>query len=96
MFRKHPEAFSDLLHAFMRENGLETPILQRRVLSAWDDIAGPVVARYTTQKSIKNQTLLVKISSPSLRSNLSMARADLVKKLNAAVGSYVISDIRFY
>ncbi|MBF1595565.1 MAG: DUF721 domain-containing protein, partial [Prevotella sp.] len=57
---------------------------------------GETVARYTQEKFIKNQTLFVKIINPALRANLCMMQSDLVKKLNAAVGSMVISEVKIY
>jgi hypothetical protein len=37
----------------------------------------------------------VRLSSPALRSDLSMRRQELVAQLNQYVGSQVITDIRF-
>ena len=43
-----------------------------------------------------NQTLNVRLTNPALRADLSLMRPEIVKKLNAAAGSQVIADIRFY
>ena len=96
MFRQHPRDISDILGVFLRVNGLETPLLQRRLIECWDDVVGDVIARYTETKSIRNQTLWVKISSPAVRSELSMKRSSLVEMLNAKVGANIITDIRIY
>ena len=58
-------------------------------------MAGPVIARYTTETYIYNQTLFVRLSNPALRADLSMQRQVLVQRLNDAVGERVIIDIRF-
>ena len=58
-------------------------------------IAGPVIARYTLNTYIYNQTLFVRLSNPALRSDLSMRKQELTKQLNDAVGEQVIADIRF-
>ena len=58
-------------------------------------VAGPVIARYTTETYIYNQTLFVRLSNPALRADLSMQRQVLVQRLNDAVGERVIIDIRF-
>lgn len=79
----------------LREQGLETPLMQKRLVEAWPEVAGPVVARYTLNTYIYNQTLFVRLSTPALRSDLSMMRGELVKKLNDVVGEQVITDIRF-
>ena len=59
-------------------------------------MTGSMVARYTGEKFIKNQTLHVKITNPALRQDLSMMRSQLLKRLNAEVGAMVISDIHIY
>ena len=70
--------------------------MQKHIIAAWDIVTGETVTRYTQEKFIKNQTLFVKIINPALRANLCMMQSDLVKKLNAAVGSMVITEIKIY
>lgn len=90
------EKLSVVLNRVLRCEGLETPLLQKRLIDAWDQVTGPTVARYTGEKFIKNQTLFVKILNPALRQDLSMMRSQLVKRLNDTVRSQVIADIRVY
>lgn len=96
MFKRHPQLIEQLVKNAVRNNGLETPLLQLRLLNAWDEVVGPVVARYTTEKKIQNQTLMVRLQNPALRSELSMMRTDIMQKLNQKVGANVIYDIRFF
>lgn len=79
----------------IRVNGLETPLLQKRLVEAWPEVAGAVINRHTLNTYITNQTLVVRLANPALRSDLSMRRQEFVNKLNAYVGSQVIADIRF-
>ncbi len=95
MFRRDVQSIKDLVMRNLRVQGLETPLLQKRLVEAWPLVAGEAIARYTTQVTIYNQTLYVKISVPALRQNLSMQRQELVKKLNDYVHSQIITDIRF-
>lgn len=95
MFKRNIESLKDILLRNLREQGLETPLKQKRLVESWAELAGPVVARYTLNTYIYNQTLFVRLSNPALRSDLSMMRGELVKKLNAVVGEQVITDIRF-
>lgn len=96
MFRREVKSLADVLQKLLREEGLEVPLLQKRIVDSWEKVTGRVVARYTTEKFIKNQTLFVKIANPALRQDLSMMRSQLVKRLNEEVGSFVISDIRIF
>ena len=96
MFRRKEKIANDIVLEVLRQQGLETPLLQRRLLSAWDDVVPPIVARYTGQKFIRNQTLMVKITNPALRADIGMMRTELKNKLNAAVGSQVIAEVKFF
>ncbi len=95
MFKRPVISVKDIVQQALREQGLETPLLQRRLVDAWPTVAGPLIASYTLNTYIYNQTLHVRLSNPALRADLSMRRQELVGKLNAAVGAQVISDIRF-
>ena len=79
----------------MREQGLETPLLQKRLIDAWPEVMGDSIASFTGNLFIRNQTLFVHLTNPSLRMELSMQRQDIVRRLNDHVGSQVIAEIRF-
>jgi len=95
MFKRNVKSLGDVLNTLLREEGLETPLLQKRLIDSWDDVMGPAIAKYTLNKFISNQTLVVHLSSPALRADLSMRRKQIVMLLNQAVGRIVIADIRF-
>ena len=96
MFKRDVLPLDEDLKKLLREEGLEMPLLQKRLVDAWEVVTGNVVSRYTAEKYIRNQTLFVKITNPALRQDLSMMRTQLVKRLNEQVGSFVISDIRIF
>ena len=96
MFRRDVKTLDEIVGRFLQENNLQTPVQQTHVVESWEKVAGPVGARYTEEKFIRNQTLFVKIMNPALRSDLSMMKTQLVNKLNAEAGGFVIADIRIY
>ena len=63
-------------------------------MEAWDTVAGELIAKYTTEKYIRNQDLCVHIENPALRSEVSMMKTELIRKLNNAVGGQIIREIR--
>ena len=95
MFRRDVQIIKDLILRNLRQQGLETPLLQKRLVEAWPVVAGEAITRYTLNTYILNQTLYVKLSAPALRADLSMRRSEYVKRLNEHVGSQVIADIKF-
>ncbi len=96
MFKRKVRSLAELLPEFLRNEGLEMPLQQKRLIDCWAEVVGKPIEGYTGDKFIKNQTLYVKILNPALRADLSMSRALLVKRLNEKVGAQVIADIRFY
>ncbi len=95
MFRREVQNIRDLVMRNLRVQGLETPLLQKRLVEAWPTVAGEMIARYTSDVKIVNQTLWVHVTMPALRADLSMRRTDFVKKLNDYVGAQIIADIQF-
>ncbi len=95
MFKRDVKSIKNLILRNLREQGLEGPLMQKRLMEAWPKIAGPLVARYTLNTYIYNQTLYVRLSNPALRADLSMKRQEYTKLLNEAVGEQVITDVRF-
>ena len=95
MFRRDVQSIKDLVMRNLRVQGLETPLLQKRLIEAWPIIAGELIARYTDSINVYNQTLYVHMTMPALRAELSMRRQEYVKKLNDYVEAQIIIDICF-
>lgn len=96
MKRQNAQPISNILQRYLREEGLESPLNEYRLIQSWEAVLGQGIARYTGRMFIKNQTLHVHLTSPALRQDLQMARKSLAHRLNEAVGAQVIADIVFY
>ncbi len=82
-----------LIRKYLREESLETPLNEHRIISAWPEVMGTFIASYTTELYIRNQVLYVHVTSAALRQELMMGRNLLVRNLNKYVGAQVIKDI---
>ncbi|MBR2638261.1 MAG: DUF721 domain-containing protein [Bacteroidaceae bacterium] len=89
------KSISELVRETCREEGLETPLNEYRLLKAWSQVLGSGVQSYTKELSIKNQILYVTLTSSVLRHELMMNRRSLVQRLNAHVQAQVITNIIF-
>lgn len=96
MRKCNAEQVGQLVRMFMRQEGLETPYNEYRLINSWEEVMGQGIARFTGEMFIKNQTLFIKLLSPVVKNELMMGRANIVKRLNEKVGSHVIADIKFY
>jgi predicted nucleic acid-binding Zn ribbon protein len=95
MFKRDVHNVKDLILKNLRAQGLETPLLQKRLMDSWPEVVGEFIANYTESMYIRNQTLYVHLTNPAMRADLSMMRREIVNKLNAHVGAQVIADVRF-
>lgn len=96
MQRRNSEHIASAISRFLREEGLETPYNQYKLMKSLEDVLGEGISRYVGNTYIKNQTLYVEMKSSVLRQELNVGRQNLVRKLNEAVGSFTIADISFY
>ena len=96
MKRKNAETLRTVLLRMLREDGLEMPLNEHRAVEAWPKIAGPAISRLTGDVAIRNSTLYIKITRPSLRQDLMMGRQRLVQQINDEVGAQVVENIVFY
>ena len=94
MDRHDAQPIGDLLTTYLRESGLEKPLLERQVVEKWPELMGPMVARLTRSVELTNGMLIVRISSAALKAQLFENRRELMAKLNDAVGAHVIDDVR--
>lgn len=95
MKRNNTEKLGDVIMQLLRQEGLETPLNQYRLIDSWKDVVGLAIFRHTTNIYIKNQTLYVQLSSSVIRQELQMGRELLIKNLNSRVGAQVITNIIF-
>ena len=96
MIHTKSQPLQDVLLAFLRQEGLETPLLEYRITQAWPEVMGKTIMRYTKQVFVKESKLQVQLTSAPLRQNLMMEHKRIAQKLNDHVGSYVISDVCFF
>ncbi len=94
MFKRQAESLYDIMLKSLRDLGLETPLLEKRLIDSWPEVVGPTVAQYTSDLKITNQVLCVHVNNAALRSDLMMMRSRLVQLLNDKVQSHIIIDIR--
>lgn len=95
MRRRNAELIGVLVKRYLRQQSIESPLNEQRLINAWPEVLGATVSSYTENLYIRNQTLYVHLSSSVLRQELMMGRQLLVKNLNQKVGATVITNIIF-
>lgn len=93
MLRKKPLTLGNALMRFLRSEGLETPLMEYRIVQAWEAVMGKTISKYTSELYVRNGILHVRLKSPALKQNLLMMHREMARKLNEHVGSQVITDV---
>lgn len=104
MQRTKPSNITDLVGQFLRNNGLEVPLMEHRLLQAWPAVisqlypegVGDRIVAASSNLSIYNQTLHVNLTSPALRQQLRMNSVAIVDALNHAAGGHAITAIALH
>ena len=78
MKRNDAEQIGKLIQQYLRQESLESPLNEQRLLDAWPQVLGPA-ASYTSNLYIRNQTLYVHLTYAALRQELMMGRELLVR-----------------
>ena len=55
MFKRNSTLIKEIILKNLRDQGLETPLLQKRLIDAWPVVMGETIASYTTSLNIRNQ-----------------------------------------
>ncbi len=92
---KRPQLLKDVVLRYLREEGLETPLNQHRLMASWQAVVGETIAKRTGKMYIRQGVLHVNITSAPLKASLYLNRKVLAERLNKEAGSHVINDIIF-
>jgi len=95
MRKKNTELLSDVIRQVLKEQHLDRPLNEKRLIDAWPTVLGNNIVQYTTELIIKNRVLYVTLTSSVLRHDLFLSREEIKKSLNNQVGVEVIVDIVF-
>ena len=95
MRKKNTELLSDVIRQVLKQQHLDKPLNEKRLIDAWPAVLGNNIMQYTSGLNIKNKVLYVSLSSSVLRHDLFLSRDEIKASLNKYVGAEVIIDIIF-
>lgn len=87
------ENISSLMSLFIKANNLEKGFEKISIEEKWLELMGQGVQSYTEKITLKGGTLLVKISSPSLRMELDYGKEKILSMMNDALGKEMIKKV---
>src|SRR5690554_5537344 len=85
------DVFEELLQAY----ALKDRFNERKVISSWGEMMGNTVAKRTSELSVKDKKLYVKLSSGPIKKELMMNKSKVLQLIAEKFGPDTIEDIFF-
>lgn len=86
---------SDVLKEFVEHHNLQKGLDKVDVRDAWAQLMGKGVNSYTSDVTLKRDTLYVQLSSSALREELSYGKEKIISMLNDYLNKEVVKKIVF-
>ena len=84
-----------ILGDLAEELGIRGKLKQYEAVTRWAEVVGERIAQEAEPQKIEKGVLLVRVRTGVWRNELTMRKAEILAKLNQAIGEAVIKDIKF-
>lgn len=86
-------SLADALKGFIKDNNLDKGLDKIDAQNAWYAVMGRSIEAYTNSVELKNQTLVVRLSSAPLREELSYGKSKIIVNINEFLRREVIKEL---
>lgn len=92
-FNSNDQPISNVLNKMVKELGMTQGLTAAKVRKIWSSEMGTMVNRYTTELTVKDNTLVVRVNSAPLRQELIYNSDALLTRLNNALPEPVLKKM---
>jgi hypothetical protein len=71
----------------------KSKITEAKIIGAWDEIAGKLIAKQTQKIFVSKHTLFIKVESAALKNELHYTRSKIKELVNTFAGYEFIQDV---
>lgn len=90
---RKPRILQDLLKEYLDKHPDQEKVKRGKVLSSWDEVVGPQIAKVSENVHFERDQLVVEVSHSAWRHELHMNRELIVRKLNERAGAKVVKSL---
>ena len=91
--KENEENLGDVITRLLKAYGLEEGYYAAAIVTHWEKMMGPAVARRTQSIKIQKGVLIVKIESAALRQELSYSKEKIMTQINKELGLRIIKSV---
>lgn len=78
-----------------RKIGMTEAYDQYSIIRIWEEVVGETIARMTKVERLNSGELIVRVTNPSWRMELSFRRKEIAERINKVVGREMVRSIVF-
>ena len=93
MSRHNESSIREAIEKLLKVYKLDDRLAERRLIAAWEEVMGKMIANHTIDLVVRNKQLFVTLDSAALRNELAMAKTKIIQMMNNAAGKDVINDV---
>lgn len=83
----------DVLKRMIEVYKLKGKLHEARLRNAWSSLMGPSIAKHTDSLYLRNDCLVLRITSSSLKQELSFAKEKIIRLMNEELGEAYIKEV---
>ncbi len=87
------KSLKDIISQLTDQKQLKSKLLEARLISEWPKLIGEPIAKYTESIQVHKGQLIIKLSSPALRNELSFSRKAIADLVNKELNCDFIEDV---
>ncbi len=87
------ESLEQVIDRLLAAYGLEEGYHAAAIVTYWEKIMGPAIAKRTTEIKLEKGKLTIFIESASLRQELSFAKDKIAEKINKELGKRMVKTV---
>jgi predicted nucleic acid-binding Zn ribbon protein len=95
MKRTEAKNVGQIINDLLKKENLDVALDEHRASALWLQIVGDGINRYTISRSVRDGVMTVRLSSASLANELTLIRANIIQRINEALGHEIIHEIIF-
>ena len=95
MIKKNDQKIEEILGEFVKQKQIAKGYNQQSIQQFWEERMGTMINRYTKKIRLRNQVLIVEISSSPLKQELNYNKQKIMNLLQDEFHGSVVKEIRF-
>ena len=83
----------DVMRKVLSNSPLGTKLKEYQVVSLWNKLLGPSIAKHTSSIFVKNRVLYVTLDSSVMRQELHYGKSKIITMINEQLGEELVKDL---